>query len=338
MTAIADNAPRFRVGTDHVESWFLRANDPATPRAIWLKATVLTKADGTTLSQAWFSVFDGDRTQAFCLEVPLAEAAFDSGPSGLDIKVGPLRCELTADKGVSAGELRSPSGRVSWDLTLDRLAGSLGAPLSLLPTARLINAPFPKNKLLTPFPAATFAGTVIWNDETWDLGSWIGTQGHNWGDAHGLEYAWGQCVFTDVADGAPFALMEGASGRIPFGGRPSPIMSMLVIRRGEDEFRFDRIIDLWRQRPDIDFPRWGLRMKGKDGEAHLEMTGNLSQMVCLAYQNPVRPTSYCLNSKTASVRLRVSPKNGNTFELRSAHGGALEFLMPDPVDDVQPIG
>lgn len=337
MTAIDHNAPRFRFGTDHVESWFLRANDLASPRAIWLKATVLTKADGTTLSQAWFSAFDGDRTQAFCLDVPLAEAMFDSGPPGLDIRVGPLQWKLTADRGVSAGELGSPSGRVSWDLTFDRLPGFLGEPLSLFPTAWLIDAPFPKSKLLTPFPAAAFAGTVIWNDETWDLGSWIGMHGHNWGAAHSPEYAWGQCVFTDVAEGAPFALVEGASGRIPLGSRSSPIMSMLVIRRGEDEFRFDRIVDLWRQRPDVDFPRWGLRMKGKDGEAHLEMTASRSQMVCLAYQNPARPTSYCLNSKTASVRLRVSPKNGNTFELRSAHGGALEFLKPDPVDDVRPI-
>ena len=65
MSAIEDNRPRFRPGTDHVESWFVRANDPAAPRAVWLKATVLTKADGTSVAEAWCSVFDGDRTAAF---------------------------------------------------------------------------------------------------------------------------------------------------------------------------------------------------------------------------------------------------------------------------------
>ena len=56
-----------------------------------------------------------------------------------------------------------------------------------------------------------------------------------------------------------------------------------------------------------------------------------------AYQNPARATSYCLNSKTAQVRVRVQPRNGDAFELRSPHGGALEFLLDAPVGDVQPV-
>lgn len=33
MRAIADNAPWLAVGDDHVESWFVRPNDPGSPRA-----------------------------------------------------------------------------------------------------------------------------------------------------------------------------------------------------------------------------------------------------------------------------------------------------------------
>ncbi|HEX6486801.1 MAG TPA: hypothetical protein VF012_08830 [Nocardioidaceae bacterium] len=332
-----DNRQRFVLGTDHVESWFVRANHPTMPRALWLKATVLTRTDGTTLSQAWFSVFDGDRTEAFCSDVPLGESTFESNGSSLAAQVGPLRLQLAEDHGASAGELTSGAGRVRWDLRFDRLPGVLGRPMCLLPTRRLLDAPFPRNKLVTPLPVATFTGHVTWNDETWDIARWIGMQGHNWGAAHSPEYAWGQCVFADGAGRGPTAVMEGASGRIELGRRVSPLMSMLVVRRGEDEYRFDRVIDLWRQRPVLDFPRWALRMKGADGEAELEMRGRASSMVCLTYQNPARPPSYCLNSKTANVSLAVTPRRGGAFTIQSEYGGALEFLRPRPEPAVQPV-
>ena len=206
----------------------------------------LSMLGGTTLSQAWFSVFDGDRTEAFCSDVPLGESTFESNGSSLAAQVGPLRLQLAEDHGASAGELTSGAGRVRWDLRFDRLPGVLGRPMCLLPTRRLLDAPFPRNKLVTPLPVATFTGHVTWNDETWDIGRWIGMQGHNWGAAHSPEYAWGQCVFTDAIGQAPTAVMEGASGRIELGSRLSPLLSMLVVRRGEDEYRFDRVVDLWR--------------------------------------------------------------------------------------------
>jgi hypothetical protein len=112
---------------------------------------------------------------------------------------------------------------------------------------------------------------------------------------------------------------------------------MLVVRTRSREYRFDRILDLWRQRPEQHFPRWSLGMKGPDGRAHLGMRSPTNSMVCLAYPNPARATSYCLNSKTASVQLRLLPKDGSMVELRSEHGGALEFLRPQPEPTVQPI-
>lgn len=309
MTAVADNAPRFRENTDHVESWFVRANDPASPRAVWLKRTVLCRRDGTTVTEAWISVFDGTRTAAYRRE------------ERLDL-------DLAAGGGRSAGTL----GDVSWDLAFTRDPGPLGEPMSLLPSARMVDAPFPKNKLLSPFPVATFAGGLRWGGETWDLDGWIGMEGHNWGAAHSPEYAWGQCVFPEQG-----AVVEAASGRIELGSRTSPLFSMLVVRVGDVEHRFDRIVDRWRQQPVLDFPRWTLGMRGRAGRARLEMTADPAAMVCLGYDNPARPRSYCLNSKTARVRLSVEPRRGAPFELTSEHGGALEFLRPDPVAEVQPV-
>jgi hypothetical protein len=329
----SDNAPRFRAGTDHVESWFVRANDPTRPRALWLKATVLTRADGTSVAEAWCSVFDGDRAAAFRHTLPLADATFVADGSS---SVGPLSLRLGPDDGRSTGGLASGQGTVRWDLTFARHGGPLGDPMCLLPSRRLVDGGFPRNKLLTPFPVATFGGQLDWDDQRWDLDGWVGMQGHNWGSAHSPEYAWGQCVFLDDR-GDPRAVVEAASGRIELGRRRSPLFSMLVVRYDGREHRFDRIVDLWRQKPVLDFPSWTLAMRGRAGEATLAMTGDPAAMVCLGYDNPARPTSHCLNSKTADVRLAVRPKVGSPFTLSSGHGGALEFLQAAQVPEVQPV-
>ena len=39
------NDPRFGGAPGHVESYFLRANDQTRPRALWLKATILSAID-----------------------------------------------------------------------------------------------------------------------------------------------------------------------------------------------------------------------------------------------------------------------------------------------------
>ncbi len=78
-------------------------------------------------------------------------------------------------------------------------------------------------------------------------------------------------------------------------------------------------------------------MRGRRGRARLEMIGSPAAMVCLGYDNPARRRSYCLNSKTARVRLEVEPEDGAPFTLASEHGGALEFLRPDEVAAVQPV-
>ncbi|NYD41699.1 hypothetical protein [Nocardioides panaciterrulae] len=323
------NAPRFRRGTDHVESWFVRANDPQRARALWLRSTVLTRRDGDAVAEAWCSVFDDTRTLAFRQQVPLADASYGADGSS---RVGPLRLGLAGDGGSSSGELTSVSGPVRWDLAFRRVPAPLGAPMCLLPHERLVDAPFPRNTLLTPFPVATFSGRLAWGEDEWDLTGWTGMQGHNWGAAHSPEYAWAQCVFPDDD-----AVVEAVSGRIELGRRASPLVSMLVLRRDGEELRFDRLLDLWRQRTRIDFPRWSLTMRGRAGEARLEVRADPAATVCLGYDNPARARSYCLNSKTARVRLEVRPRRGPAYTLESEHGGALEFLRAEPLPEVQPV-
>jgi len=333
-----DNEPRFQTGTDHVESWFMRANHPTEPKALWLKATIFSESaerGGGAVAEAWCSLFDAtdgkDRALGFKETIPYAEAMF-SGGDPLKLGVGTCTFDLDPYCGGSAGKL----GDFEYDLRWERLPGPLGDAQCMLPTRKMVDFAVPKNKLLTPAPALMFNGWVKWGGETWKVDRWIGMQGHNWGPAHSPEYAWGQCNFTD-SNGDVFCTVEGASGRIVVGGRTSPILSLMTIRRGDREYRFNKLVDLWNQEAHIAFPQWSLKMKGRDGEALLTMKANPARMVCLGYMNPGGNLSYCLNSKLAEVTLRVNPVNEDAFTCYSKHGGALEFLQGHPAPELPDV-
>lgn len=328
--ALADNLPRFRAGRDGVESWFLRANAPDGPRALWLKITTLTRRGESGVAEAWCALFDGDRTHAWRATMPLPAASLGlDGPHHLVLRAAGAHWVLDEHGGRSTGQLADATQTVNWDLTFTRGEGALGDPLCLLPSRQLVDGPLPKSKLLTPFPVLRFSGQLRWGDDEWDLDGMTGMQGHNWGAAHAPEYAWGQCVFFD-GHGAPIAVAEGASGCITLGPVTTPLISLLSVRYDGREYRFDRLLELWRQHPRLDFPKWTLRIAGPDGEATLAMQGRPDRMVCLGYDNPREPRRYCLNSKTAAVTLRVNPTERDGFTLESVHGGALEFLLPEP--------
>lgn len=333
MSGLPDNAPR-RAGQPGVESWFLRANHPTEPRALWLKATTLATNDGTSVAEAWCSVFDGDETFAVKRTQPAAEARFEGDPISIDV----AECSFALDPnaGHLRGNLQDDRGALSWELKMRRLAGPLGDPLCMLPTPWLVDAPLPRNKFLTPAPALAFDGHVMWNDRRIEVDGWWGSQGHNWGAAHAVEYAWAQVLFP-ASDGEPHCFAEGVTGRIELAGMTSPRLSLLTVRRDGREYRFDRIIDLWNQKGQIDFPRWSLSIAGPDGEAVIAVEARPERMVCLGYHNPDGTTSYCLNSKTAAVTLRVNPTNEDGFECVSENGGALEFLQPTPEPRVRPV-
>lgn len=324
---VTDNKPRFpSTDSGHVESYFLRANHPTEPKALWLKSTVLRNLDGSAVAEAWCALFDGERTFAAKHTIPLSEARFDSaGSLSIDIS----RCIMNLDR--TGGQARGSVKNVSWDLGFSATPPPIGGPLCLFPSRRLISGGFPKSKLLTPFPELRFTGSVTWGDETWDVTDWLGMQGHNWGKQHALEYVWGQVLFPG-ADGQTVAMAEAFSGKIKLGPVTTPFISALTVRRGDRVYRFDRLADLWRQSVVVNDMRWTATFRGSDGEAMLSMRANANEMVCLGYHNPDGALSYCLNSKIARAELRVNPTNDEGFRCESPHGGALEFLRrtPDP--------
>ena len=61
VDALEDNRPRVAPGQPGVESWFLRANHPDRPLALWIKATSIVPRRGRPRVESWFIAFDGER-------------------------------------------------------------------------------------------------------------------------------------------------------------------------------------------------------------------------------------------------------------------------------------
>lgn len=326
-----DNALRYRPGgPGHVESYFMRGNSPDRRLAFWLKSTVFAPRPDSAVAELWCIFFDAENGRTFSEKktVPFGHASFDGEP--MQISLAGAHFELSPE-GHARGQMEGVGGLCSWDLSWKRPAGPFGAPLCLLPSEKMIDGAFPRSTPLTPYPVLSLSGKFeVWGEEV-DLEGWTGMQGHNWGREHAFEYGWGHCTFVDD-QGAPFCWVEGFSGKIRVAGRPSPFFSSLVVRRGEEEYRFDRLIDFWRQDADVEVDRyiWKLRLQSDDGEVALAMEAKPEEMVCLGYHNPDGRLSYCLNSKLARVHLRVNPVNEAAFECESEHGGALEFLRNSP--------
>ncbi len=133
-----------------------------------------------------------------------------------------------------------------------------------------------------------------------------------------------------MVQAGPAVVVEGISARLRIGGRLTPWLSTLVVRRGAQRWRFDRIVDTWNQDLAIDDMNWTLRMRGTGGSAVLSMEADPAEMACLGYLNPDGQLSYCMNSKLSRVTLRVNPVGDDAFACRSEHGGALEFLRSEP--------
>jgi len=328
--AQTSNGLRYAGRPGHVESYFLRANDPTRPRAVWLKATVFAPVHGDAQIESWLVYFDGERPAPVGGHetTRLRLGAFTEAADGVRVSA----CRMVLDLGAhgrATGEIETNVGAARVDLSWEPSTSPVAEPLVMLRSRVLREGPFPRSKLLTPFPSLRFSGAIEVGGERIEVADWSGMQGHNWGREHAFEYAWGQCLFPATAI-EPEAMLEGFSARVRVGQALTPRVSCLVVRSGEHTLRFDRLFDLWRQDAALSKDRWTLTMTGIDGEARLEMDATDRPVACLGYRNPDGRLSYCLNSKLARVRLMVQPRRGAAFARESAHGGALEFLQSHP--------
>ncbi len=310
---------RWHGGGGHVESYFLKANDPQTPgRAVWVKYTLLspTGRPDQAVAEVWGIRFDRGANCGGKTTVPAAECRL--GSEAIDLEIG------TAS--LSKNHCRGQAGPLSWDFRFT--AGEPAMYVFAYPW--MYTRGFPKNKLYTPMPNLQMHGTLQVGDETWELDGWPGAFGHNWGPAHNPEYHWTHCnMFT----GEPDAVFEAFSGKIDLGPVRSPWLTGARLRFRGEEYPFDAFHRLWRPRVEASQLRWQFVSRQGPHRLTWSVQGAHENFVGLQYVNPDGGLRHCLNTKVADCELLLERRERGQWcevaTLRADRSCAYEILTED---------
>jgi len=305
-----------------VESYFLKLNDREGRRALWLKATILVREGGTPrVAEAWAIAFDREgRHVAAKQTVPMADARFAS--SGLDVSVA----GLSIAPGRVSGEVASGDHRITFDLSFSTDV----PPLVPFPTERMYETALPSSKVVSPHPDARFRGHYAVDGERVEVDGWRGMQGHNWGTKHTELYAWGHC---NQWDGDDDLVLEGFTGRIKVGPVLAPPVTIVCVRHRGVRYDFNAPLSLVRARGTIELRRWTFSAKSPLATVSGELWAETPDFVGLSYENPDGSITYCLNSKIARGRIRLSVRGRPDIEAMT-RAAALEVATKDPAHGV----
>ena len=253
--------------------------------------------------------------------VPLAEARF--GDRGLDIAVAGLRIS----PGRVHGEVASDGERIAFDLRFTMNA----APLVPFPSARMYEARLPSSKLVSPHPDSRFEGSYTVAGETVEVARLARHAGSQ------LGYATRRALRVE-----PLQPVGG-----PRRSRPRGCHRTREGRAGARAAALDRVRPSSRrpvrlQRAAHARPRTRARSSCAAGRS-LRRTRSRrspassgqtpSDFVGLSYENPDGAITYCLNSKIARGRIRLSVRGRPDIEALT-RAAALEIGTKDPAHGV----
>ena len=336
--AVSPNAVRFDpracVGVGHVESYFLKANDPKGERALWIKATIFCSSaePKRAVAEGWAIAFDkrlgpGKSNHIAVKHVlPYSSASF----SAKELDVGwaftpPGSAEeerLSIRPGKTSGLITRRGASIGWSLSFEGDA----IPFIPFPFASMYRGRFPKSKTLTPYPDLVMNGEVMVSGERWDISGWRGMQGHNWGIGHADRYAWCH-VNTWEEDGADL-IVEAMSGQVRVGPVMTPVITLVNARYRGVTYSWHNPIELLRTHGDIGMRHHTFSAEGKLARIEGSFEADTDDMVGLYYPNPDGPMTYCLNSKLSRADVRFEVMGRPPIVLKS-HAAALEIGTRD---------
>lgn len=317
---------RYR-GGGHVESWFLKANEPGGRRALLLRNTVFARPESRDprqpsvppLAEAWAIAFDRERGHVATKSTVLLESArFARGT--LDVEVD--GCELSL--GRARGDIATGLRRLGWDLAV---GPSLCAPILHLRKHALYDAPLPSSKLVTPLADGRVSGSIRVDrgdgsaTETWDVSGWPAMIGHHWGRSRARLYAWVHCNSWDDAEDLVF---EAVSARVRVGPVLSPMGTAVFVRWKGRQWDLNARELFGKNRGAISMRRWEVVAAGQGIDVRAEVAAETDDFVGLHYPNPTEDMTYGLDTQLARTRLEIHLP-GQPPVVATSRAGALEI-------------
>lgn len=280
------------------ESWYVRAVDPDSGTAVWLRHTVRMRGRGAApVGSVWLTLFGGE------------DGVVATKASTTDVE--PPRGEWVR---ISAsvfgpGGVRGEGGGARWNLRWI----TTEQPLHHLPGRLLYAAPLPRTKLLSPAPAARFSGTVEIAGRTVELDRWPGMVGHNWGREHAERWIWLHGIAFDDAEDT---WLDLGAARVRIGGRLSPWLLTGAIASGGERVRVGGLRRALR--PVV--RESALALELACGELQVAARAPRSQTVVWRYADPDGSEHHVANCSATALELdwrgrRSVTRYGGVYEL-----------------------
>jgi hypothetical protein len=326
MDPAAARFPSVAVGDGHYESFYLKAGDAASRRALWLRYTVHKRPGGAPVGSLWATLFGEGGPRA-------AKASHEAGRLGTRngdwLRIGEARIGPDGARGEIA-ELGA-----SWDLTF---AGD-EPPFHYLPRDWMYTGKLPRTKALSLRPAIAVSGEVTVGGDTVALDGWPGMIGHNWGAEHAERWIW--LHGTAFAE-QPAAWLDATLGRIKLKRWTTPwvgngCLTLDGVRHRLGGIGAARATKVSETPEHLTFtlPGDGIVVRGEIAAPHDDVVG-------WVYSDPSGPqhhTAHCaIADMTLTVERRDQPmltltvKGGATYELgmRERDHGIPIQPFPDP--------
>ena len=316
----AENRSRVKRGTatGMYESWFLKANEPAGGRALWLRFTLLSPRGrpDEALAETWAIVFDRGRGSPRAAKQSYAMSTAHIADDGSRVEIG----DSVLETGHTAGAMVSGDGPVRWDLSFTTTSFLHRAyPRPAYDTV------LPKHKQLTPYPDEVFDGWIEFGDQRFEVSGWPGMQGHNWGTEHTHLYVW--CHGNVL--GTPGTWFELAAGRVKIGPVVLPWLGVATLAIDGRRVHFDSPISAarcelalrrqTRQSGSGQAPGWGasFALEGPTARLEGEAAADRGDFAGLTYHCPTGRVANCLNSSVARLTLTLRERGLAPVRLES---------------------
>jgi hypothetical protein len=302
--------PHAAIGSGMYESFYLRAVSPEEPVGVWIRHTVHKAPGRPPRGAVWCTVFDARSGRPFMHkqgDEPL------SVPAGGWIAVGE-HASMGADRAEGS------CGPARWSL---RFSAEQPELRHLRPEF-LYRAPFPRTKLTSPAPIASFDGVLeLEGRPAIELRGWPGMVGHNWGREHAERWIWLHGVGFE---GAPQAWIDVALGRLLIGGRMTPWVANGALCLDGRRHRLGGLLAR------------GLRVSETPDGCQLQIPGagglTLAARVDVPaqaaagwrYADPDGAEHHVINCSVSALQLDMKPAGAHRT-LRTDHGCAYELGM-----------
>ena len=198
--------PELEAKAGHYESFYLKASDPAAPRALWIRYTVHKRPGEAPKGSLWCTLFTPEGPRAVKVTTPEVSAPADGYIQIGDSVFGPGEVHGSAD---AEGRSRVMETRVR-----NRGGGALP------PAARLdVHGAGTADQAAEPVPECALLGLREHRWGALELAAWPGMVGHNWGAEHAERWIW---MHGALFDHPGEAWLDMGIGRIKVGPMTVP--------------------------------------------------------------------------------------------------------------------